>query len=71
MNISISPEKKEIIEQRARKAGKTVSAYILYTVDLVDQMISEDELVQIAKKAKKNYEKGRTKELRSLADLMK
>lgn len=71
VNISLPPEQKKQIEQRAKKAGKSVSAYILYAVELEKSLISEDELVTMAQQAEVDYKKGKTKELRSLADLMK
>ncbi|MBU2523658.1 hypothetical protein KKG71_00495 [Patescibacteria group bacterium] len=70
LSISLPPNKKKDIEGRAKKANMTLSAYIMYTVELEKQLIGEDELVKRAKRAELDYKNGKTKELRSLADLM-
>lgn len=71
LTVSLPPQVKADIEARAKKAEKTVSSYIIYTVELEKKLISEDELVKMARKAEKDYKSGKTKELASLADLMK
>ncbi|MBI2634885.1 hypothetical protein HYW82_04435 [Candidatus Peregrinibacteria bacterium] len=70
LSISLPADKKKEIEARARKANKTTSAYIIHIVELEKSLISEDELVEMAAKAEKNYKAGKTKKLKSLADLM-
>ncbi len=70
LNISIPAEKKQEIVRRAKKAGKNVSAYIVYAVSLEAKLIQESELIKMAQKAKSDYRKGKTKKLESLADLM-
>lgn len=69
--ISVPAPQKEAIEKRAKKARKTVSAYVIDALNIMEQMISEDELAAMAKTAEKNYKKGKTRELKSLADLIK
>lgn len=69
LNISLPQDKKLEIEKRAQKAGKTVSAYILSIVELEKELISEDELVAMAKEADREYKAGKTKVLKSLKDL--
>lgn len=49
---------------------KTVSSYLLYAVELEQQLISEEELLEMSKKADKEYKEGKTKELKRLADLI-
>lgn len=71
LTVSLPPQVKADIEARAKKAEKTVSSYIIYTVELEKKLISEDELVKMARKAEKDYKSGKTKKLASLADLMK
>lgn len=70
LNISLPSGQKEEILKRAQKAGKNVSAYILHAINLEKKLIQEDELIKMAKKAKNEYRKGKTKKLESLADLM-
>lgn len=70
LNISLPPEKRKIIEERAKKTHKSVSAYILYTVELEQHLIQEDEVLAMAKKAEKDYHAGKTKKMKSLEDLM-
>ena len=43
----------------------------MYVVELEKQLISEDELVKMSKKAEKDYKSGKTKKMKNLADLMK
>lgn len=70
LSISLSAEKKKEIEERAKKAHKSTSAYIVHVVELEKSLISEDELVKIANKAESDYRAGKTKKLKSLTDLM-
>lgn len=70
LNVSLPPAKKKAIEKRAKQANKTVSAYILYAVELEEQMITEDELVVMAEEAQKRYDAGKTKSFKSLEELI-
>ena len=70
LSISLSEKDKKKVMARAKKAGKSVSSYILYTLNLEENLVSEDDLVRMSKKAKKDYKEGKTKELNSLADLL-
>lgn len=70
LNVSLPPQKKKEIEKRAKKMGISVSSYVLYTIDMEQKMISEDEILEMAERAEKDYKAGKTKVLRSLADLM-
>ena len=67
----MSAFRKEEVKKKAKKAGKTISEYILTALGLMDEYISEDELLARVKRAEDNYKKGKTKKLKSLADLMK
>ena len=71
LSISMPDVKKKEVMKRAKKANKTVSAYISDALQLMDQMISEDKILKRVKRARKNYKEGKVKKLRSLADLMK
>lgn len=71
LSVSLPAEKKKEIEERAKKASKSTSSYIMYVVELEKQLISEDELIKMSKKAEQDYKSGKTKKLKSLADLMK
>lgn len=70
MSISLPADKKMEIEKRAKKANKTTSAYIIHVVELEKSLISEDELAEMAIGAEKDYRAGKTRKLKSLADLM-
>ena len=70
ISLSLPPQKKKEIAKRAKKMGLSVSAYVLHTIDVEQKMISEDELLEIAARAERDYKAGKTKVLRSLADLM-
>jgi uncharacterized protein (DUF1778 family) len=71
LNVSLPEETKQVILARAKKANKSISAYILYTIELAESLIQEDELVAMAKKAEKDYKAGKTRKLTSLGDLKK
>ena len=71
LSVSLPSEKKKEIEERAKKTHKSTSAYIIYVVELEKQLISENELIKMSKKAEKDYKSGKTKKLKSLADLIK
>ena len=70
LNISLPADKKKALQERAKKAGKSVSAYVQYIIDLEQSMISEEELIEMSEQARKDYKDGKTEELGSLADLM-
>lgn len=70
LNISLQPGKKKEIEDRAQKANMTVSGYILYAVQLEEDLISEDELLEMARRAERDYKTAKTKQLKSFADLV-
>lgn len=69
--ISMPAKKRDELKNSAKKAKKSVSGYVLEMFELMKQFISEDDLLEMTKKAEINYKKGKTKELKSLADLMK
>lgn len=71
LSISLPLAKKKEIIRRAKKAGKTVSTYILEALALEKKLISEDELLEMVKEGRAEHEAGKTKVLNSLADLMK
>lgn len=70
LTISLPAGKKALLMKRARKAGKTVSGYILSIIELEQQLISEDELLAICERGEKEHREGKTKLLKSLKDLM-
>jgi predicted DNA-binding protein len=70
LSISLPAEKKAEIEKRAKKAGKTVSSYVMDIIDFEMNMISEDELVEMVKQSEAAYAAGKTKVLSSLSELM-
>jgi len=70
VTISMPIEEKKEVERRAKKAHKTLSSYILDSLHIMKSLISEEELLERAQEAEKNYKKGKTKVLRSLSDLI-
>ena len=70
LSISLPAEKKKEIEARAKKMNQSTSAYIVRVFELEKSLISEEELLQMAKKAERDYKAGKTKKMVSLADLM-
>lgn len=71
LSVSLPEWTKKEIEDRAQKSNQTVSAYIIRVMEFEKSLISEDELLKMAKKAEKDYRIGKTKKLKSLADLCK
>ena len=71
LSISLPEEKKKEIEERAKMSNQTTSSYIIRVVEWEKNLISEDEVLRMARKAERNYRLGKTKKLKSLADLMK
>lgn len=69
LTVSLPASEKRKISIRAKKAGKSVSGYILYIIHLAEEMIQEEELVRMARQAEKDYFSGKTKVLKSLANL--
>lgn len=70
LNISMPLAEKKKIEERAKMANKSVSAYVLDTLKFQEKFIQEDEILEMAERAEKEYREGKTKKLRSLEDLM-
>ena len=70
MTISLPPQIKKKLLERAKKENKPVSAIILKALQYEETLISEDTIITEAKQAKKDYLAGKTKVLKSLADLM-
>ncbi|MBI5412152.1 hypothetical protein HZA43_03170 [Candidatus Peregrinibacteria bacterium] len=70
LTISMPVEAKKEVEKRARRVHKTTSGYLLDALKIVEQMISEEELLAMSKTAGKNYKQGKTKALKSLNDLI-
>lgn len=70
LSLSMPEKTKKEIMERAKKSGKTVSAYVISIIELEKNLVSEDDLVIMAKNARRDYEKGKTKVLRTLKDLM-
>lgn len=71
LSISLPEDKKREIEARARMSNLTTSSYIIRVVELEKNLISEDELAGVMKKAERDHKLGKTKKLKSLSDLMK
>ena len=71
LTLSLPPKTKQTIKKRSKMQGfSSISSYIQYLIKQDDDLISEDELINEAKKAKKEYKFGKLKELKSSNDLM-
>jgi len=71
LSISLPAEKKKELENRAKKANKTTSAYVMQMFELEKNLISEEELCSMAQQAGQDYKEGKTKKSNSLSDLIK
>lgn len=71
LTLSLPPQTKQLIKKKSKMKGfSSVSSYIQYLIKQEDDLISEEELIAEAKKAKREYKSGKLKELKSLNDLM-
>lgn len=59
LSISVPPKKLAILKKRAKKAGLTVSAYVLRIVDEDEHLISEEELLEDIRQSEKDFAAGR------------
>ena len=70
LSLSLPQKERTELESRAKKANKTLSAYVLNALAIMKELISEEELLEIAKQAKTDYKDGKTKVVSLLEDLM-
>lgn len=71
--ISFSLDAKTInkVKKQSRQFGfANVSQYVRHLVAGYDDIITEDELVKMARSAEKEYREGKTIKANSLADLL-
>lgn len=71
VSISMPAKKSEELKSAAKKANKSLSAYVLDMYEMMQGLISEDQLLKIGEETEAEYKSGKAKKLRSLADLMK
>lgn len=71
LNVSLPAKTKSEIEKRAKKSGKSLSAYVLHALEVEKNLITEDELLQMSAQADADYKKGKVKVLKSLKNLLK
>lgn len=70
LNLSLPAKQKLMIQKRAAASGKSVSAYVLQAIQIEQELISEEELLKMATEVRTDHAAGKTKKLKSLADLM-
>lgn len=71
--ISLSfPEKtvKKIKSLSKKRGFKSVSGYVKQLIEFDEDLISEKELLESVKQARKEYSKGQTIKAKSMADLL-
>lgn len=72
LTLSLPQSATKMIKKRVEERGfSTVSGYIQYLLDTDDELISAENLLKMSKKAERDYKKGKTYKLKSIADLMK
>ncbi len=70
LSISISDELEKEIKRKTKKRGfNSVSDYIKNLLLIDDDLISEEELLEISKKAREDFRKGDAIKAKSLTDL--
>lgn len=71
MSISLPEKEVKRIRVQAKQRGfKNFSAYISHLISEDTYVITEKELLKMVKQADKDYAAGKTKELKSLKDLL-
>lgn len=71
LTLSLTPKIIQDVKSRVKKRGyPSVSEYIRYLIQDDTDVISAEELLEIAKEADKNYKEGKTIFAKSLADLI-
>jgi Arc/MetJ-type ribon-helix-helix transcriptional regulator len=70
LSISITDTLEKEIKQRTKQRGfSSVSDYIKSLLIVDEDLISEEELLEISKKARKDFKNGNIIKAKSLADL--
>lgn len=70
ITISLPAKTRQMLKKRLKKRGfKGASEYVRYLLEQDEDVISQDELLVMAKKAEKDYKDGKLKSYRSLADI--
>ncbi|MEA3398484.1 MAG: hypothetical protein U9R06_01940 [Patescibacteria group bacterium] len=71
LTLSLPAQAKNLIKKRAKNKGfASVSGYIKYLIKLDDDLISEEELMNSVREARRGYKQGNLKQLKSLKDLV-
>lgn len=71
LTLSLPQKTKQLIKKRAKNKGfDSVSGYIKYLLSLDEGLISEKELLNAVKEARKEYKQGKTIKAKSMADLL-
>ena len=71
LTLSLPPKTTQLIKKKAKNKGfSSVSGYIKYLIKMDDDVISADELLEMAKDARRDCKRGKLKKVNSLADLL-
>lgn len=71
LTLSVTDEQKKKIKKRAKKAGLTVSAFVIQSIGIEEKAISKDELLIMVDQSRKDYREGKTTILENPEDLLK
>ncbi len=72
LSLSFQPEILKKIKENTKKYGfKSISSYFKYLISMDDDLITEDEILEGAKEAKRDYKNGKLLEANSLDDLLR
>lgn len=71
ITLSLPEDILHSLKKKAGKAGVTTNAFICRLIEQDLEIISEEELIQIIKRAESNYKEGKTMILKSFDDLLK
>lgn len=71
LSLSLSEQITKEIKKNSKQRGfKSVSSYIKYLFELDKNLISENELLNSIKVARKEYKQGKSIKANSIADLL-
>lgn len=71
ITVSLTKEAKQALKTRVKKRRfRGTSEYIRYLLEQDEDVITQEELIKIADRAKKDYKKGKLKKYASLADIV-
>jgi Arc/MetJ-type ribon-helix-helix transcriptional regulator len=71
INISLPPKVAQKVKMRAKRFGfSSTSEYVRSLLDMDDNLISSEELLEMSRRADREYTTGKLIKAKSMADLL-